>query len=69
MLEDDKVEDTQTISDSGILKLSSDTNKWKTKKNLCSCLGKWFQFNKDTPQDDTPLEVYYVAYEHSCTCL
>ncbi|PWA59527.1 mitogen-activated protein (MAP) kinase 10, Phloem protein 2-like protein [Artemisia annua] len=63
MFEDDKVEDTQTISDSGILKLSSDTKKWKMKKNLCSCLGKWFQFNKDTPQE------WFTVDKHAKKCL
>ncbi|PWA62707.1 serine-threonine/tyrosine-protein kinase catalytic domain-containing protein [Artemisia annua] len=45
------VEDTQTISDSGILNLSSDTEKWTMKKNLYSSLGKLFQFNNGTAQE------------------
>ncbi|GKB06964.1 hypothetical protein Tco_0835197, partial [Tanacetum coccineum] len=51
MLEHDKVEDTKTISDSCILKLSNDTEKWTMKKNLYSCLGILFQFNYDTAQE------------------
>ncbi|PWA86251.1 protein kinase-like domain, Phloem protein 2-like protein [Artemisia annua] len=42
-------------------KLSSDTEKSTMEKNHFSCLGKWFQCNNDTAQDDTPQEVYYVA--------
>nr|GEZ74846.1 protein kinase-like domain, phloem protein 2-like protein [Tanacetum cinerariifolium] len=51
MLEHDKVEDTKTISDSGILKLLNDTKKWTMKKNIYSCLGILYKFNYATTQE------------------
>nr|GEW49099.1 IAA-amino acid hydrolase ILR1-like 5 [Tanacetum cinerariifolium] len=65
MLEHDKVEETKTISDSGILKLLDDIEKWTMKKNIYSCLGILFQINYETTQEWS----YLDKNENKCLLL